>query len=174
MRLTDYCLTHFYDKQSGMFYYTSDVDDKLIARKMEIMDNVIPAANSEMAKNLFVLGQYFYKDDFVQKSQKMLSQVKEHTTASGAYFANWDILMTWQVHKPYEVAIVGPNWAEKKTQWEQHYLPNVFLSGGATEGSLGLLESKLVAGETKIYVCQDKECLRPVEGVEEALQQIKK
>lgn len=174
LRLTNYCLVHFYDKRSGMFYYTSDVDDKLIARKMEIMDNVIPAANSEMAKNLFVLGQYFYKDDFVQKSQKMLSQVKEHTAASGAYFANWDILLAWQVHKPYEVAIVGPNWTEKKTQWEQKYLPNVFLSGGATEGSLGLLESKLVAGKTKIYVCQDKECLRPVEEVDEALQQIKK
>ncbi|MCK5704895.1 MAG: thioredoxin domain-containing protein, partial [Cyclobacteriaceae bacterium] len=71
-QLTTYALAHFYDGESGMFFYTSDIDPELIARKMEISDNVIPSSNSQMAKNLFVLGQYFYNDDYIQKSKTML------------------------------------------------------------------------------------------------------
>jgi uncharacterized protein YyaL (SSP411 family) len=31
-----------------MFYYTSDQAEKLVARKMEIADNVIPSSNSTL------------------------------------------------------------------------------------------------------------------------------
>ena len=51
--LTDYTILHFFDTSSGMFYYTPDNHSDLIARKMEITDNVIPSSNSEMAMNLF-------------------------------------------------------------------------------------------------------------------------
>lgn len=54
-QLADYTIKHFYDVAdgSGMFYFTSDLDAALIARKMELQDNVIPASNSVMANNLF-------------------------------------------------------------------------------------------------------------------------
>ena len=34
--LTEYAIEHFYDDKNGMFFYTSDVDAPLIARKMEV------------------------------------------------------------------------------------------------------------------------------------------
>jgi uncharacterized protein YyaL (SSP411 family) len=61
-KLLKYTLEHFFDPKSGMFYYTSDQDPGLIARKMEIPDNVIPASNSQMAVNLYLLGEYFYQE----------------------------------------------------------------------------------------------------------------
>ena len=63
--LTDYALLHFFDNSSGMFYYTSDDHSDLIARKMEITDNVIPSSNSEMAMNLYLLGNYFDNELFI-------------------------------------------------------------------------------------------------------------
>lgn len=87
-QLTTYAIAHFYDEDSGMFYYTSDLDAALIARKMEITDNVIPSSNSEMAKNLFVLGQYFYDDEYIRKSEKMLINVGQDAFKGGAYYAN--------------------------------------------------------------------------------------
>jgi uncharacterized protein YyaL (SSP411 family) len=170
--LADYTIAHFYDITSGMFYYTSDVDPGLIARKMEVSDNVIPASNSEMAKNLFVLGTYFYSDDYITMSQKMLNNVKQNALKSGAYYANWDILMTWFASPPYEVAILGDDFEAIRKEFNKHYLPNVFLSGGKDEGKLSLLEGKEIEGQTTIYVCRDRACKLPVTEVEEALKQI--
>jgi len=172
MQLADYSITHFYDNTSGMFYYTSDIDPSLIARKMEISDNVIPSSNSEMAKNLFVLGHYFYNDDYIEMSKKMLNNVKKNTFRGEAYFANWDILMAWFVKPPYEVAIVGNEFETKLKEFNKNYLPNVFLSGGKKEGSFPLLEGKLVKGQTTIYVCQNKACKLPVTEAKEALKLI--
>jgi len=171
-QLADYAIVHFYDSTSGMFYYTSDVDPNLIARKMEVSDNVIPASNSEMAKNLFVLGNYFYSDEYINMSKKMLNNVKQNALKGGAYYANWDILMSWFASPPYEVAILGDEFETIRKEFNKNYLPNVFLSGGKGEGSLALLEGKLVESQTTIYVCQDKACKLPVTEVTEALKQI--
>jgi len=172
--LTDYSIAHFYDQNSGMFFYTSDIDPALIARKTEVSDNVIPSSNSEMAKNLFVLGQYFYNDEYIATAKKMLNNVKQSTFKSGAYYANWDILMAWFVSEPYEIAIVGEAFESKRKEFDKNYLPNIILSGGKNEGTLALHKSKLIAGKTTIYVCQNKVCQLPVSEVKGALKQIVK
>ncbi|NOR46302.1 MAG: DUF255 domain-containing protein [Candidatus Delongbacteria bacterium] len=173
-KLTDYTLSHFFNNESSMFFYTSDIDPELITRKTVVADNVIPSGNSEMAKNLFILGQYFYNDDYISMSEKMLNNIKKNTISGGSYYANWDILMTWFVSSPYEVAIVGENFQAKRKEFDKFYLPNVFLSGGKDEGSLSLLEDKLIKDQTTIYVCQNKACKIPVTEVDEALKQILK
>ncbi len=173
-QLTDYTIAHFYDEDKGMFYYTSDIDPALIARNMETTDNVIPSSNSEMAKNLFVLGQYFYNDDYIRKSKRMLSNVKQNALTGGAYYANWDILMAWFAGGSYEVALVGKESEAKRKELDKHYLPDVIVSGGKNEGTLSLLENKLIEEQTTIYVCQNKVCTYPVTEVKEALEQIRK
>jgi hypothetical protein len=169
-----YTLGHFYNKTTGMFYFTSDIDPALIARKVEIMDNVIPAGNSQMAKNLFILGKYFSDVEFLNKSEQMLNNVKQNALKSGAYFANWDILMAWFVSDPYEVAIVGNDAESMRKEFDKIYLPNVFFSGGKNEGNLPLLKGKLQNGKTTIYVCQNKSCKLPVSEVKQALKQIER
>ncbi len=171
-QLATYTLDHFYDKGSGMFYYTSDSDQALIARKMEVTDNVIPSSNSEMAKNLFVLGQYLYDDEYVRKARRMLNNIKQGAIGSGIYYANWDILMAWSAGGVCEVAIVGEEAEARRKEFDRHYLPTVLISGGKSEGTLPLLENKLVTGQTTIYVCRNRMCQSPVTGVAEALEQI--
>jgi uncharacterized protein YyaL (SSP411 family) len=39
--LNDYAVTHFFDSKRGMFFYTHNKHSNLIARKMEVSDNVI-------------------------------------------------------------------------------------------------------------------------------------
>jgi uncharacterized protein len=170
--LADYTLEHFHDPVSGMLFYTSDVDPDLIARKMEVTDNVIPASNSEMAKNLFVLGTYFYNQDYINISRQMLNNVKLGALEGGAYYGNWDILMAWFASPPYEVAILGDDYEAIRKAFNTKYLPNVFFSGGINEGKLSLHEGKLIKGQTTIYVCQDRTCRLPVTDVNEALSQI--
>ncbi len=171
--LMRYANKHFSDEKTDMYFYTSNLDAALIARKMEIADNVIPSSNSEMAKNLYVLGQYLYKDSYIQRAKNMLSNVAKDALANGPYYANWNILRTYLSKEPYEVAIVGKDSEKLRIEMDSYYLPNVFLSGGKSEGSLELLKDKWVKGKTTIYVCQNKVCQFPVNTVSEALKLIK-
>ena len=172
LNLTEYTITHFFEPLNGMFCYTSDLDPPLIARKTDITDNVIPSANSAMAKNLFLLGTYFNNDEYVKMSGSMASMIKQDALSGGAYYGNWDILIAWHVSPPCEVAIVGDEYETYLREFDKYYLPNVFFSGGHKENSLSLLANKLVPGQTTIYVCRNKSCNLPVTEVNEAISQI--
>ena len=172
-KLLKYTLEHFYDPKSGMFYYTSNQDPGLIARKMEIPDNVIPASNSQMAVNLHLLGEYFYKEDYIKKSKQMLNNVKFDMVRNGPYYANWALLLNYFIHPIAEVAIVGDQWEARRKELDQNYLPHMILMGGKTEGRLPLLAGKLIQGQTTIFVCKNKACQLPVTDVQEALKQLR-
>ncbi len=173
--LTDYTLLNFYDDKSKLFYYTSGIDPALIARKKELSDNVISSSNSVMAKNLFHLGTFLYNEDYLDKSEKMLKAMtlQFENNQQPNFYANWCSLMTKYVKEPYEVAIVGEDWADKRAEFDQQYLPNVLFLGGKEEGTLELLENKLTEGETMIYVCKKKVCKLPVSEVDKALELVK-
>jgi uncharacterized protein YyaL (SSP411 family) len=171
--LTDHTLEHFFDAKTGMFNYTPDYNSNLVARKMEVTDNVIPASNSEMANNLYQLGLYFYNKDYDQKAKQMLANVSTNVLDNPSYFSNWAQLMLSVINPPYEVAIMGADYDKKRKELDQNYLPNVLLMGGKKEGSLVLLEGKLIKGETTIYVCQSKACKRPVNEAKAALDLMK-
>ena len=167
-QLTEYTLTHFYDPDSGMFFYTSDLDPKLITRRIDVSDNVIPSGNSVMANNLFDLGHYFYKEEYIAKSQQMLNIVKDNVIQYGYFYANWAVLMSYFVQEPFEVAIVGDDFLEKRKELDRKFLPNILLMGGKKEGTLPLLENKLRKGKTTIYVCKNKICKLPVTEIPKA------
>ncbi|MGN6196745.1 MAG: thioredoxin domain-containing protein [Ginsengibacter sp.] len=169
--LTKYVIEHFYDKTSGMFFYTDSDYSNLIARKTEITDNVIPSSNSEIAKNLFLLSLYFDNKDYEEKSLQLIKNVSQDLKNNLNYYSNWAQALILQVFPPVEIAIVGKEWKEKLKEFQKEFLPNVIYSGGDKEGTLSLLENKLVDGKTLIYVCKNKSCLLPVEKAGEAFSQ---
>lgn len=167
--LAQYTIAHFHDAETGMFFFNSNSDAQLIARKMELTDNVIPSSNSSMAKGLFVLGHYLDRKDYLSISEQMLQNLRPSISQGASWYSNWLELMLHRAYPFYEVAIVGPAAETKRAEMEQHYHPNRLLIGGETENGLPLLENKLVAGETRIYVCVDKACRMPVWEVKEAV-----
>lgn len=167
-----YCLTHFKDADSSMFFFTSDLDKALITRKMELSDNVIPASNSSIAKSLFILGHYFENDEYAQQSKKMLSHMIDDIQGYGSGYSNWGSLLLWNIKPFYEVAIVGKSVNEKIKTFQNHYLPNLIFAYSESESTLALLKNRWVNNETYIYVCKEKACLLPVKEAEDALKQL--
>jgi len=170
--LAEYTIDNFRDEKSGMFYYTSDESEQLIARKMELSDNVIPASNSVMAEVLYKLGHYYEKEDFLQTSRSMLGQMQDEIVQGGPYYANWAMLMGTMAYQPFEIAIMGEEAVEKNMQLQKHYQPISLFMGGRKE-DLPLLEMKLVENNTYIYVCRNKTCKLPVQESAKAIEQIK-
>lgn len=170
----DYALSHFYDAQTGMFFFTSDLDQKLIARKKEIHDNVIPAPNSAMAKVLFLLGKYFDDKKYMEISRTMLNNVQDEIHRYGSSFSNWCDLMMWNVFPFYEIVITGEASEEKRKELAQHFLPRKIMAGTKNDSvKLALFENRVETGKTWIYVCENYSCRLPVIGVEDALSMLR-
>jgi uncharacterized protein len=172
-QLTDYAITHFLDKKSSIFYFTSNASTTLIARKMEIADNVIPGSNSIFAHNLFLLGHYYSNETYSKAALKMLNNVKEDALQSPTEYYNWLNLMLNYTNSYFEVAIAGKKAVAKMSQLQSYYLPNILIAGSTKESRLPILANRFEDNETYIYVCVDKACKRPETDVVIAVTTIK-
>jgi uncharacterized protein len=172
--LTEYVFKHFSDKHSPMFFYTSDDDPKLITRKIELSDNVIPASNAVMAKNLFYLGHLTGNSDWVEFSASMLRAMKKEILGYGAGYSNWMMLQLHFVFPFRELVIVGKSVDKTKELLRKHYLPNQIFAGSFGVSNLPLLQHRYVEDLTLIYVCENQTCQMPMENVDDVLKQLKK
>jgi uncharacterized protein YyaL (SSP411 family) len=171
--LTDYCFVHFFDKTTNMFFFTSDQDEDLIARKTEIYDNVIPASNSIMARNLFALGNYFNNTTYTKTAQKMLHNVKKELQEYPSGHSNWLQLYSDISGAFFEVAILGTNARAHLNEIQQYYIPNKLIAVSTTNSTLPLLKHRFQSNKTLIYVCVDGTCKQPVSDSKKAVSQMK-
>jgi len=171
--LADYCYVHFYNKELEMFYFTSDEDKNLIARKMEINDNVIPASNSILANSLFKLGLYFEDSSYKKTSKQMLNNVILNIENYGSGYSNWLQLYSNFTGNFYEIAIVGKNAPKKIKKLNQIYIPNKIIAGSTSASEEPLLKNRFSKNKTLIYVCLEGTCKLPVSSVKKASSQIK-
>ena len=172
-KLTDYTFTYFFDEEKHMFYFTSKEDAKLVSRNFEYRDNVIPASNSIMAKNLFKLSHYFDSPKYSETSRQMLKNVLPEMEQYPSGFSNWlDLLSNYQ-SKFFEIVVVGDNALEKIIEINQYYIPNKLIAGSSKESNGYLLEGRYVEGDTFIYVCVNNTCKLPMRETAKALESIK-
>ena len=169
--LTHHVLDHFDGDSTLLFYYTSDLDPPLVARRIDVSDNVIPSANSIMARNLYVLGELFYESTYSDRAEKMMQQVWPMILRDSqpSFYSNWCQLMLAVIQPPYEVAIVGTDFATALTEMQKEYQPDAVYLGGSSDESLPLLQNKLSEGQTLIFVCQNKICKLPTSDPEKAM-----
>lgn len=159
-QLTDYSLEHFYDEKSGFFAFTSNLDEALITSHFETEDNVIPASNSVMGKNLFQLGIYFNHSYYEKVGQQMLQNIMSGVDYPSAY-SNWMDLTLNYLEQNKELAICGDMALEYCSKINNLYLPNLVLAGTEKASNLPFLKDRFVADQTLFYLCQNKTCLMP-------------
>lgn len=165
----DHAIKHFYNETSGLFYFTSDLDSPLIVRKTEVTDNVIPASNSVMANNLFILGHLFSDDKLLEMARRMGSRFQEPFNDYPEGYSNWGILFLRQSNPFYEIAIAGNDAATVARTFDSKPFPDRVLTKVVDRSVLSFIQDKPVSKETLIYVCSDKTCQRPVSETDTAL-----
>jgi len=168
--LTDKAITHYYNQNNGIFFYTADDDEQLIARKSEIMDSVTPASNSVMARNLKNLGLLFDDQSYLDSSAQLLRNIMPQVAKYPSAYSNWVMLLLEELYGTYEIAITGAEAENMRAEIEKKYIPNKIILGG-NKGSLPLLQNKFGA-VTQIFICRDKTCGLPALTANEALKQI--
>ncbi len=173
-KLTDYTFEHFFDSNSKMFFFTSNKDTKLITRKIEADDNVIPASNSIMAKNLFYLSHYYNNKLYLKTSKQMLHNMNKPMKKYASAYSNWIDLYMNYAYPYYEVAISGKEVFLKATEINLEYIPNKLICGSTAASELPLLKNRYAENQTLIYVCVNNACQLPTENPKTAIHQLKK
>ncbi len=173
--LTDLCIAEFYDETDGFFFFNNPKAEKLIANKKELFDNVIPASNSTMARNLHRLSLFTYEEKYSNLASKMLGGMKELILKDPGFLSNWASLFLEKLVPTAEIAIVGTGASSRAREFQHNYSPNSILafSESLTENA-PILSDKTpdATGNALIYVCFEHACRKPVSTHEEALTQL--
>ncbi len=167
-QLVDYALKHFISPICEMAFYTSDLSENLIARKIDFIDNVIPASNSVFAHVLHKLGILFENNDYRARAESIMQRLGEQISGGGTYFANWALLAGKLLFPSCEVVVTGEDAENVALQIQKNYLPDVVFAGG-NKINLPLLRDRIADNQTCIYICRNKVCNLPVHTTEEAL-----
>ena len=171
--LVQYTLKHFYNEQTGLFYFVEEREANLIVRQQEIDDSAIPSANAVMAHNLWALGALLGKKSYTATAMRMLERVPLHIPREPAHLCSWASIYMLQLKPTPVVAIVGPECTAWALALQQHCPRGTLFVGTEEESTLPLLAGKKVIDEkTTIYVCRQGGCQPPVHSVEEALKQL--
>ena len=156
-QLTDYCFDFFYDENAQFFSFTSKKDVELITPHFEVEDNVIPAANSVMADNLFRLSIYFNNSYYETICQQMVQNIVPTIDYPSAY-SNWLNVLLHFSEQNKELAICGEKAFDYLQKINQKYLPNIIIAATTKETKLPFLANRFVENETLFYLCQNKTC----------------
>lgn len=162
----------FYDGHAKTFYYTAKNAEELIARKSEIMDNVIPSSSSTFTRQLYRLGLLLDNEDFTAIADQVFANVFPYIKSYGSAYSNWAIQLLEHHYGTNEIALTGKNALDWRKELDaKTYIPNKIYLGG-TKSTLPLLINKEQL-ESKAYLCRNKTCSLPQPSITHLLELIK-
>ena len=168
--LCDYTLKQFYDPEENLFFFTPQNQTDLIARKKDLFDNVIPASNSIMAHNLFLLAKFFDHEPYQKIVAKMLEKMQGLVAKYGKDLINWAHLYALESQQGEEIVIIGSKYKALAQALKSRFSPFSIIMAGEQAGTLPLMKNKIaIKGRTTIYACRDKVCKLPVFSIDEYL-----
>ena len=170
--LCELTLSLFQNKESDFLFYTNNLSTDLILRTSEISDNVIPSSNSQMAHNLFMLGNYFGNTEWINRSKKMLSNLLEEFKNYGAGYSHWGSLALCYSYPFKEISIVGKHVNENLIQLYKHGVTNAIFTVSETNSDLPFLKNRYVENQTLFYVCENNTCYSPTKSLAETILQL--
>lgn len=162
----------FFDEQTGMFRFKAKDGEQLIANKIDLNDDVIPSANSVMAKNLVVMGYLFDNENYIQLARDMLINVQQKMKKFPSGFSNWMELMLLFQYGFNQVVCTGEHAQSNASVFWKKCLPSTVVLFTKNDLVLPLLENKQQK-DNLIYVCKNHTCGLPVNSVGSALEQLK-
>jgi uncharacterized protein YyaL (SSP411 family) len=165
-RWTEYVQAHFSDPADDFFFFTSSAAEPLIARKKEVFDNVIPASNSVMARNLFLLGTLLDHQPWIGHAKKLAGRLDAGLRTEPVYLSYWGILHLELTFGLAEVVFAGRETHALRQAWDKTFHPFALLLGASAHSRLALTQNRHSPdGRDTIYVCHNKTCQMPVHTV---------
>lgn len=160
-------MVHFYDKDTGFFFFVSERSERLIVRKKDLHDDVIPSANAQLASCFLKLYHYFLEPEWKQRSERMMTGISDAFQKFTPWYSHWGEAFLYTEYGTYQVCLTGKNsrdlMAASALARESHLL----LAAGE-DSDLPILAHRKGA-TLRYFVCRNETCHHPVSSEDEAL-----
>ncbi|MDZ4857518.1 MAG: thioredoxin domain-containing protein [Candidatus Hydrogenedentes bacterium] len=165
---------HFWDKEAGAFFSTTENHKHLLTRTKPTYDGAEPSGNTMAATALLRLAKLRDNKDYFDKAHTVLKLNVENMSGAPRGFMKMISAVDFIVNAPKEIAIIGPANGEDTrallSALHAQFVPNkvVAFAESADGTNMPLLQGKtLVNGKAAAYVCKDYACQAPVTSPEE-------
>ena len=168
--LMHYAIEHFSDENQLFFYYTPSFQTDILVRKKDLYDGAIPSGNSIMAWNLHRLGLLFDQQEWRKRAEMMLETVKDAAVKYPTSYGIWSNLFLEYTQGTHEIFVLGPKAKPMGQELLSAYIPNkVFMAAAEVTMGYPLMEGRLSAPDTRIFICRNYTCSLPLASLEEAM-----
>ena len=171
IELADLLLEHFYDPQTGGFFFTADDHETLMHRPKPLADEAVPSGNGIAAFALQRLGFLLGETRYLEASEKTLRNAWRAMAEYPHGHVSLLSALEEYIHHPETIIIRGDD--DEIRRWRESaakiYAPRrlVFAIGTQTKGLPGsLADRKPVPGETIAYRCVGNHCSLPISSWE--------
>jgi len=166
-------LNHFWDFETGGFYFTPDDGEELLIRKKEIYDGAIPSGNSIMMLNLLKLAQLTENEEFKKRGDELERAFSKTIQKVPTSFTGFLCAFDFKIGPSYEIVIAGKQGEHETDNFvdviRHNFIPNrtlVLLENN--EKTLELLKiipslktKKMEHNHTTAYICLEGSCKAP-------------
>ena len=155
----------FYNKKEMLFDFSGIKNEKLIANKIEVFDDVIPSSNSVMFYNLLYLGK-FYNDKLYQSIYNNMTIKLEKILNNYEFMSNWIFVNQINHMKMNEIELFNSvSLLEDVKKINSWYLPNKVVKSN-TKNSIW--SKKSISNKKQYYVlCRNNVCEKPVNSLDQ-------
>lgn len=163
----DYALANFSDTEDVFLFFTEKNAEKLIARKKEIFDNVIPASNSVMAVNMYKISHFYADPQLLLQAEEMINKMKKLIIADSNYTANWGVLACAAVGGFKEIVVSGNQAQQALNEINKSYMPFKILALVDKIETLPIFKNRYSEENLKVYICEKNGCQKPMDNLED-------
>jgi uncharacterized protein YyaL (SSP411 family) len=175
-KLNEVVLKHFWDSESGGFYYTSDDHEELIARTKHFYDGSTPSASSVSVMNLIRLARLSGNQEYLDKAAQTMKIYTPYFHKAPDQFSNMLCALEMYLADSMEVVVVfDSNTAsqahELMTEIYHRYLPNaVVVMADISSPQFNelaeccplLKDRPLQSNKATVYICKNFSCQKPI------------
>lgn len=166
--LTEFVIDKFSEEKTGYFFYTNLHQKDVILRKKEVYDGATPSGNSIMALSLLYLSIVFEKEDWNNRSSRIVESLGSTIINYPGSFGVWASVLQLFVVGINEIAILGDDAFENLPYLLNEYIPNKVIQTSQHDQPLfPLLKNKYKPGGSNFFLCKNYECSEPVFSLNE-------
>jgi uncharacterized protein len=139
----------------------------LVARKMELQDNVLPSANGVMARCLWRLGELLEKEAWMARARSMVAFVLTDVSGYVLAYAGWAEAAYEMSERHATISVLGPNAIANARSLARKYVPEWTVVSENPHGpGLPCLQGVNSEGRDLFVLCRDKACQPPVPSLD--------
>jgi uncharacterized protein len=164
-KIQDLLDDQFFDAERNVYYSISKTSEEgIIGRTIQIMDDGMASGLGVQLRNLFKLGKYLEKDEFVKIGEKIIkntiNKAKEFPGAMSEYL----ISSNYYLNYPFEIVILGSG--ELDQSYFEKYIPQklVYRWNNQNDGrpKWEVTEQRELHDKETIYICEGMTCSLPL------------